>query len=350
MSDNSAGKERNFEEEFYSVFDKAHGGFGEGEKFPPFASMLFMMALYEEEGSERLREIVLSTLNGVLSGLKDAENGGFYRFANGRAWTDPVPEKALFDQGMHLWVFSVAYKIFGLESYKEAANELVEFLKEEHLDDHLLKVDDGMKVTSWNAVSGVGLVMASRYCGNEEALGIAERIFAKLMTDHVEGGKIVHSAFGGIVHGEDELEDFAAVLVLATYLYENSFDGKDLVESLAGKVASMKEGLEFGYDVPMLSALSLAEFGLLRAGKILEKSEYGKQSDGYVPVLESDLHNLCVFLARGALHDIHVKERIDWSNLPVNVLQMPGTMYIDCYGNMCRMYKSEDELISALKK
>ena len=67
----------------------------------------------------------------AIRGLHDHLQGGFYRYCVDETWTIPHFEKMLYDQAMHLWVYSAAYKIFRKEEYKTIAEKVVNSLEQE---------------------------------------------------------------------------------------------------------------------------------------------------------------------------------------------------------------------------
>ena len=419
-----------FHKVYFEMFDKENGGFGKGNKFPPHSTLLFLMAQYEASPNDELKGMITKTLDQMaLRGLHDHLQGGFFRYCSDEKWSIPHFEKMLYDQAMHLWVYSVAYKHFGKELYSRTAHQLIDCLNDTFESDHLffsgidadtnheegatylwtkedLKgleeffeipedgnfegkihlikkkedqhemelslLDERKKreqpfvdkkiLTSWNALLGIGLVMAYRYTDHVEAKGMADRLFAKLLSEHFKEGKLMHGSFEGSSIEGDFLEDWACVLLLMTYLYEDSFEGKELIQSFLDKVTSffvegqwmMSLGSEDfrgvpaqSFDHPIPSVVSLAEFAQYRAKLILEVTEQSPDPN-YMRPLSSDFYNLYVFLKRGNGHDIHVPERIAWQELPVNVLQLPGQLHLDCHKKMCKMYKTKEELLKAV--
>lgn len=412
-------------QEMVDAFDEEWGGIGMTNKFPPHSTLLFLLHHFEAYPNEAHRDYVTHTLDAMMDrGLHDHLQGGFYRYCVDREWNLPHFEKMLYDQAMHLWVYSLAYKVFGDERYKAVVQKLVTCLKDtfaegdafwsgidadedaymwslESLRDvlkegelvafadlygvgeepsHLVKQMDASLpdleakvlkargkpfvdkkiLTSWNALTGVGLVMAARYCALPEAGKMADALFKHLMTAHVKDGVVFHSAVAGELGPESYLEDVAALLLLATFMYEEDFEGKEtlawMLEALEkfkveGRWLSNLGASDFAevpassFDHPIPSAVSLAEMAAYRAQQILEAKPEGEAEPTYSQALQQDFHNLMVFWKTGECHELHVPERIDWSDLPANVLLMPGTLFLDCHRKMCKMFPEKGKLL-----
>ena len=71
-------------------FDGAHGGFGQGPKFPAEGPITLGLRLYAEHGDRRMLGIVTKTLDEMARGaIHDHVGGGFHRYAVDRAWQVP---------------------------------------------------------------------------------------------------------------------------------------------------------------------------------------------------------------------------------------------------------------------
>ncbi len=147
-------------------FDKEHGGFGQGQKFPPHSTLLFMLYRMSAESSEENRmpgtsteelsgtysgnqpvsgEMVTTTLDAMMMrGLNDHLQGGIYRYCVDREWTIPHFEKMLYDQVMALWTYSLAYRVTGAGRYREMAESIIRCL-------HETFAADGFYVSAFNA-------------------------------------------------------------------------------------------------------------------------------------------------------------------------------------------------------
>lgn len=78
------------------VADDEHGGFGDGAKYPMSPQMLALIDLYALQSHNRLRQVLLHSLDAMVSGaLYDAVNGGFFRYTTTQDWRNPHYEKML---------------------------------------------------------------------------------------------------------------------------------------------------------------------------------------------------------------------------------------------------------------
>jgi uncharacterized protein YyaL (SSP411 family) len=338
-------------------------------------------------------------------GLHDHLQGGFYRYCVDDSWTIPHFEKMLYDQAMHLWVYSLAYKVLKKESYKTIAektvicleesfedeglyysaydadtnhqegitylwtnNELATLLSEAELADfseiyelqenfegaiHLLKKQnsflpeienkllqvrkkrqqpfvDKKLLTNWNALTGIALLQAGRWLGKKKLILKAETLFNLLLAKHYDQGKLFHSSNDRVLQKNEFLEDQAAVLLLATYLQEETGNYRKqmitLRENLKGFYQDgwkSNRSADFitipagSFDHPSPSSVSLAEAALLRTALLLEE-EY--TSSAYHQAFINDFHNLMAFVSRGNWHIIHSPVKIDYRKLPANSL------------------------------
>ena len=224
-------------------------------------------------------------------------------------------------------------------------------------------------VTSWNALTGIGLLMASRYLGSDEYKSMAFKVFDEIVKRHFAKEKLAHSSLEGTPQRQEFLEDYASVLLLATYLYEDVKDdreGKNYkahIEEFLKKVNQFKIGNKNGvkwfgniaagdfrqipantFDHPTPSAVSLAEMAIFRVHKILEKDDLDLD---YKALIQNDFHNLVAYYTKGRFHEIHSPERFAWSELPINSLFKNDKKYQDCTAFMCNEFKSKNELIDS---
>ncbi len=112
-------------------YDPANGGFGNNHKFPPHSTMLYLLYQMSVEESPSIRTICTKTLDAMmLRGLNDHLQGGIFRYCVDPEWTIPHFEKMLYDQAMSLWVFSLAFRLTGRDSYKKMSYKILRCLNE----------------------------------------------------------------------------------------------------------------------------------------------------------------------------------------------------------------------------
>ena len=107
-------------EQLLAAFDDEFGGWGTDMKFPLPRTVEFALV--------RARDQATRTLEAVQTHLLDTYDGGFYRFASNRNWTNARREKLADENAALLRAFAHAYRYTGEGSYREAAERTVEYL------------------------------------------------------------------------------------------------------------------------------------------------------------------------------------------------------------------------------
>ena len=105
-----------------SLYDPAHGGFGQAPKFPhPFAVEL-LIDQFLEHGERRLLDVVTSTLEAMgRGGVYDQIGEGFHRYSVDEHWGVPHFEKMSYDNSELLKNYLHAYQDTGNDLYREVA-------------------------------------------------------------------------------------------------------------------------------------------------------------------------------------------------------------------------------------
>ena len=408
-------------------------GFASGPQFPPHNTLLFLLSWYEQHKDPDIKPILEKILDVMAKGgLHDHLQGGFYRYCIDESWTIPHFEKMLYDQAMHLWVYSLAYKMLKKPAYKIIIEKIIVCLEETYADNlyyaahdadtdhhegstyvwdvaelhqhlneeeyrqfqqvyrlennfegsiHLTKYTttflpeiekkllclrkkrkqpftDKKCITSWNALIGIGLLMAYRHCSNSMAKVKATFLFNNILTQHYREGILHHSSYDIKLQPGEFLEDYAAVLLFTTYMYEETGEYKELIATLYTQLQKFHNGrwiesknIDFieiqaqAYDHPTPSSVSLAAMAKQRAEIILGK-EYAVAE--YKQPLQHDFYNLMVFMKHW--HIIHIPHKIEWSHLGANTMQIYGNKIQDCYQYKCVEYKDVTQLLKGLLK
>lgn len=112
-------------------YDPENGGFGDGHKFPPHSTMLYLLYQLGIYDSPSIKTIITKTLDSMMMrGLHDHLQGGIFRYCVNTEWTIPHFEKMLYDQAMALWVYSLAYRSTGREDYKRMGEKIIQCLND----------------------------------------------------------------------------------------------------------------------------------------------------------------------------------------------------------------------------
>ena len=422
-------------------FDKKYGGWGDSVKFPSYNTLIFLLNYFTEYPSSDIKDMITLTLNKMAEGgLYDHLQGGFFRYCVDRQWKIPHFEKMLYDQAMLLWVYSLGFKVFGENLYKEVTqgiivsldnvfaednlyysatdadtnhqegatylwtqDELKEILSETEWQDftsvydlseenkldgkwHLVKKAENLLpeierkllearnkraqpekdrkiITSWNALLGVAFLIAGRYLQDDSYKKRGLDLYQRLMATHLDDEALAHSSFEDSLQMQPFLEDYASLLLLSTYVYETDHMNLESVKKLRSKLMKYsKEGKwmesieseDFKpvaasfFDHPTPSSISLAEEGLRRSTLIL--GEVDKRILKYRMPLSSDFYNLVVFYKLGNFHEIHSKKGLNYSDLPINSIQLKGSEYQNCYKMECQRFENQKSLLDALNK
>ncbi len=115
----------------YQKFDRQHGGFGEGIKFPHPEALDFALVQAQKRSDERMAEVVRLTLDRMMeSPLHDHVEGGFFRFSQTPDWHSPNFEKLLDQNALILRTYLEAHQVFGDASYRSAAEGIARWMTE----------------------------------------------------------------------------------------------------------------------------------------------------------------------------------------------------------------------------
>jgi uncharacterized protein YyaL (SSP411 family) len=103
-----------------AAFDPEFGGWGTDAKFPLPRAVEFAL--------KRDRDRALRTLEAVRTHLQDTYDGGFYRYAGGRDWSDLHREKLLDTNAGIVRAFASAYLYTGEDAYRSPVERAVDYL------------------------------------------------------------------------------------------------------------------------------------------------------------------------------------------------------------------------------
>ena len=117
-------------------FDSSRGGFSGAPKFPPHMSLDLLLYEYERTGRAELESPIRVTLDAMmLGGVHDHVGGGFHRYSTDAVWLVPHFEKMLYDNGQLARAYATAYRVFGDERYRAAAEGICDWMLREMTDD-----------------------------------------------------------------------------------------------------------------------------------------------------------------------------------------------------------------------
>jgi hypothetical protein len=130
-------------------FDPQWGGFGPAPKFPRPTLIELCLRHYRHSGSERSRQMALTTLDAMAAGgIYDHLVGGFCRYSTDRRWLVPHFEKMLTDQALLARAYLHAWQDTGQDQYLGIVNETLDFVLRD------LTTPEGALFSSFDADAG----------------------------------------------------------------------------------------------------------------------------------------------------------------------------------------------------
>lgn len=112
-----------------ATYDQTHGGFGVAPKFPQPSALEFLLDLSLIEKDPSFGRMVEATLEAMTrGGLYDPVEGGFFRYATHRDWSEPHYEKMLEDNASLLILLARTVAWRGYESLRDVAKGTGDYL------------------------------------------------------------------------------------------------------------------------------------------------------------------------------------------------------------------------------
>jgi len=103
------------------MFDRVHGGWGGAPKFPPHATLEFLLAAGDAE-------LAPATLHAMAAGgIYDQIGGGFARYAVDATWTVPHFEKMLYDNALLARAYLHAWQVTREQRFAEVCVETLDW-------------------------------------------------------------------------------------------------------------------------------------------------------------------------------------------------------------------------------
>jgi len=112
------------------MYDAQNGGFGNAPKFPHPTAIDLLLEVYLDTRQEWLLSIVTTTLEHMgRGGVYDQIGGGFHRYSVDERWIVPHFEKMSYDNAGLLGNYLRTYQITGNEFFREIALGILAFLE-----------------------------------------------------------------------------------------------------------------------------------------------------------------------------------------------------------------------------
>ncbi|HVB91783.1 MAG TPA: thioredoxin domain-containing protein [Acidimicrobiales bacterium] len=130
-------------------FDPKWGGFGPAPKFPRPTLVELCLRHHRRTGSERSRQMALTTLDAMAAGgIYDHLVGGFCRYSTDARWLVPHFEKMLTDQAQLARAYLHAWQVTGRDEYLAVVTETLDFVLRD------LSTPEGALYSSFDADAG----------------------------------------------------------------------------------------------------------------------------------------------------------------------------------------------------
>jgi uncharacterized protein YyaL (SSP411 family) len=118
-----------------SEYDKEHGGFGRSQKFPNPDAIDFLLSEVVRGRDDEAASMVTRTLDEMARGeIRDAVEGGFFRYATGSDWSAPHYEKMLEVNAGIARNYAFAYQVFGKPLYRSILKETLTYVSKSLFD------------------------------------------------------------------------------------------------------------------------------------------------------------------------------------------------------------------------
>ena len=116
-------------------FDRVHGGWGDGPKFPQPMALEFLLRYHHLTGAPRALQMVSQTLQAMArGGMYDQLGGGFHRYSVDAHWLVPHFEKMLYDNAQLARVYLHAWQVTGDPFYRVITEEILDYVLREMTD------------------------------------------------------------------------------------------------------------------------------------------------------------------------------------------------------------------------
>ncbi|MBN2546408.1 MAG: thioredoxin domain-containing protein, partial [Spirochaetes bacterium] len=365
----------------FGLHDHLQGGFFRYTtdrywKIPHFEKMLYDQALllwifslaFHQFNDENYKITALKIVKCLMENFK--ENHLFYTAVD----ADTDDEEGIY----YLWSYDEIKTVLTEEEFNKftevyeiaengnfnGKNHLVKkdivFLNE--IEEKLLNIRkkrnmpflDKKIITSWNCLTGIGLINAYRFVKESVSAGFIKSFLDELLKKHYKDKILYHSSYNGVLNNNQFIEDYSSLLLFLTYYYEEFQEGKDLISDICKEIDKFKlngnwvqsKSSDFieipinTFDNPVPSNFSMIETAFLRK-KILFEEEYLPKK--FKRSLQHDFYNVSVLINNGLFHVLESPEKIDWEILPINTIQLRGDEIKHCYKGECKIGKMPEK-------
>jgi hypothetical protein len=205
---------------------------------------------------------------------------------------------------------------------------------------------DRKKLSSWNALAGLGLLQAQRHIGHTQAGDLASHQLEALLALHWDHGSVAHGSLDGRVFSGSFMADHAAMLLLLASHQEDRRIFRSEIQATREALLAFrtdKGWLESrekdflpvpaeSFDSPVPSSVALAEAALVKAAMVLGE-DYQTLAGGRPGT--QDFRNVAALVSSGQWYVVSGPEASAWNDLPLCTVQGEGSRQQYCYAGRC---------------
>ena len=285
------------------LHDPEFGGFGLEPKQPPWEGLRLFLGLYSRTGEKAHLKLVTGSLDGMMTGIYDHKDQGFFRYSVSRDWKVPHYEKMVVTNANLAGLYLDAFQITHKKAYREVAAGTLEYLagtlhdqssglfyssQDAWEDFYRLPwkdrdvaeqpTVDRTSYVGWNALAASAFIKSYGVLGNTADLSIASNVLEMLWSESWDDNSGFRHVVG--VSGEQPriLEDHVLFLRAALDLHQATGDGKHLQRGIevASNIHSLFGADDGGYYDIAGNGSALAGAPLIRERPVLENSLFAE--------------------------------------------------------------------------
>lgn len=320
--------------------DELHGGFGSEPKFPQVDALELALERYIRTGERAVWAIVDHTLRSMAGGgMYDREMGGFFRYSTTRDWSVPHYEKMLEDNARLLSLYLAAYRVGRDAAFRETAEGIIGYVNStlysekggyfygsQDADESYYSRTraeraqvrapfiDNIAYTAWNAMMVRSYLDAGFILERSEltqvGLDVLERLWQRCWTP--AEGMCQHWQGEAHLPGWLQAQAWAALVYLDAYEAVGQPEWLERAQSIldwmlanlstpSGALSDMPEtpgalGRLAERVTPVVENAVAAE-ALIRAGRIVDRVDYGERATEILAALQHETQHLGIIAA-----------------------------------------------------
>jgi hypothetical protein len=303
------------------TFDAEWGGFGPAPKFPRPTLVELCLRHHRRTGSERSRQMALTTLDAMAAGgMYDHLVGGFCRYATDPHWLVPHFEKMLTDQAQLARAYLHGWQETGRDEYLGVATETLDFVLRD------LSTPEGALYSSFDADAGGVEGSHATFTLDELRQILPDQLvlpaaawYGITERGNWEGRSIPVRPVGGPLHRPPDIEEARRLLAAArAERVQPARDEKVLTEWNAMAVVTLAEVAgATGNDLYARRAAEIGEFLLASmyvGGRLQRSWQGGRARHLGVAADHAWLVEACVRLSELTGHTIWRQRALDVAN------------------------------------